>query len=204
MDVIQLEVSLLDIEPPIERVIQMRADSTMWELHMAIQGAFGWSGKHFFEFLCQREEGGEVERVGLPGSEDKTPVRKAWECPVLEILPEIGEDSFYVYDFGDGWRHWIERVEPENVHPRRKNYPICVGGTRANPIEDIGGPEGFMDFLTTWLDYRAGRIGLESATLCYSKFLLHRYDLVKWSTLDPRFRNPETELKQVLRHLDFE
>jgi hypothetical protein len=57
------------------------------------------------------------------------------------------KDKFrYVYDFGDNWRHDIvvEKVlDPEEG----VKYPVCIGGKRNCPPEDVGGPWGYDDFL---------------------------------------------------------
>ncbi|WP_338181602.1 plasmid pRiA4b ORF-3 family protein [Candidatus Dormiibacter inghamiae] len=53
------------------------------------------------------------------------------------------ERFLYEYDFTDGWQHdvRVERMLP--LEPGR-TYPVCVGGRRAVPPEDCGGPWAFL------------------------------------------------------------
>jgi Plasmid pRiA4b ORF-3-like protein len=48
----------------------------------------------------------------------------------------------YEYDFGDGWEH---QIVTEKIVPRAEDqeYPICIDGKRACPVEDSGGMRGF-------------------------------------------------------------
>jgi hypothetical protein len=57
----------------------------------------------------------------------------------------------YEYDFGDGWRHWIE-FETELPVAANETYPRLIDGARRGPPEDVGGPRGYADFLEAWAD----------------------------------------------------
>ena len=58
-----------------------------------------------------------------------------------------GAKSFaYVYDMGDDWEHTIA-IEGSGPLEAGRAYPACVGGKRACPPEDSGGPWGFADML---------------------------------------------------------
>jgi hypothetical protein len=61
--------------------------------------------------------------------------------PIRNLRPRF----LYEYDFGDEWMHQViveERFPPEEG----VRYPRCVGGERACPPEDCGGPWGYADF----------------------------------------------------------
>ena len=63
-----------------------------------------------------------------------------------------GVDRFvYTYDYGDNWRHDVIVEEVRDGAPDRE-YPAVVDGARRCPPEDVGGPDGFMDFLEAVLD----------------------------------------------------
>jgi pRiA4b ORF-3-like protein len=53
------------------------------------------------------------------------------------------ERFLYEYDFGDLWQH-VVRVERWRPLDRKRTYPVCIGGKRAAPPEDCGGPWAFM------------------------------------------------------------
>lgn len=53
----QFRITLLDIEPPIWRRIQLQ-DCTLGELHEHIQGAMGWRNCHLHQFIVEGEQYG--------------------------------------------------------------------------------------------------------------------------------------------------
>jgi hypothetical protein len=57
-----------------------------------------------------------------------------------------GYSLVYVYDVGDDWRH---KVVLEKILPVEgaTNHPVCLGGDRRCPPEDVGGAYGYSDFL---------------------------------------------------------
>ena len=61
------------------------------------------------------------------------------------------ERFVYIYDYGDNWRHDVIVEEVRDGDPDRE-YPAFVDGARRCPPEDVGGPDGFMDFLEAVLD----------------------------------------------------
>src|SRR5712692_965736 len=54
------------------------------------------------------------------------------------------ERFLYEYDFGDLWQHEV-RVEEKLPLDRKMTYPMCIGGQRAGPPEDCGGPVAFLE-----------------------------------------------------------
>ena len=52
----------------------------------------------------------------------------------------------YEYDFGDGWEHEVV-LEKVLARDSTAKYPRCLGGARACPPEDCGGPGGYINFL---------------------------------------------------------
>ena len=64
----------------------------------------------------------------------------------IAFLVNVGGRVTYQYDFGDDWLHDI-RVEKALAVDHRLTYPLCVGGTRACPPEDCGGPFGYEHLL---------------------------------------------------------
>jgi len=55
----------------------------------------------------------------------------------------LHERFLYTYDFGDHWEHEIRLDNVLPVAPKQP-YPFCLGGARACPPEDCGGPWGFL------------------------------------------------------------
>ena len=66
--------------------------------------------------------------------------------PVAEWLTLVNRRALYEYDFGDDWHHTVllEKILPVD---KGRVYPVCIGGRRACPPEDCGGPLGYARML---------------------------------------------------------
>jgi hypothetical protein len=140
---VQLSVTLRDIEPPIWRRLVVPASLTLRGLHAVIQTAMGWEDYHLHMFDVDGVFYGDVEEIeGHPlGDEDRVTVDQA--------VAAVAEFS-YEYDFGDGWTHDI-RVE-QIVASVGAATPHLIGGARACPPEDCGGPWGYEELLEALAD----------------------------------------------------
>jgi Plasmid pRiA4b ORF-3-like protein len=63
----------------------------------------------------------------------------------------IGGRIDYVYDFGDDWQHQIV-LEKTLVPTPESVYPACIAGERNSPPEDVGGIDGYAEFLEAIAD----------------------------------------------------
>jgi hypothetical protein len=140
-EVLQLHVQLVDIEPPVWRRFLLRGDATLEDLHDAIQTAFDWMECHLHEFrnaVYGPEVLGGMARMndgfGPPTPDEAT-------VHIAEVLPAVGDTLAYWYDFGDSWWHLVRREAPstEGFQGQR----LLLGGERAGPLEDSGGPPGY-------------------------------------------------------------
>lgn len=138
----QFKITLLRIEPPIWRRIQVK-DCTLDKLHEHIQTAMGWTNSHLHQFKVGGETYGNPELL-----EDDFHCLDSTRTKVSSILPTDGKPfSFkYEYDFGDCWEHEVLFEGCPPVDPKAK-YPLCLEGERACPPEDCGGAGGYADFL---------------------------------------------------------
>ena len=141
----QFKITLLEVPPPIWRRIQVR-NCTLDKLHERIQTAMGWTNSHLYQFKINGERYGDPQRIDVP-SEDYYCV-DATVTKINELLPMSGErfQLDYEYDFGDSWHHDIlfEGCLPTSKGIR---YPVCIEGARACPPEDVGGVEGYAEYL---------------------------------------------------------
>lgn len=126
----ELRVTLLDVSPPVWRLIRVPSLISLSILHAILQVAMGWEDRHLHEW-----------RVGDDYFDDE----EDEEIVLADVAPA---DSFlrYEYDMGDSWEHLVEVVA---VHPYDGTVaPIAVlDGARAAPPEDCGGPRGYADLL---------------------------------------------------------
>jgi hypothetical protein len=143
--VYQFKIKLKDIRPPVWRRIQVPESYTFWDLHVAIQDAFGWEDYHLHQFELVDPMTGEKIYIGIP-DEISNDVLPGWKHKIAKYLSIENPKATYLYDFGDGWEH---SVLLEKILPREKgvNYPRCINGKRACPPEDCGGTWGYTEFL---------------------------------------------------------
>lgn len=147
----QFKITLKGTEPPIWRRIQVK-DCTLDKLHEHIQTAMGWTNSHLHQFDIGGVIYGDPQLL-YEGWEDEDPPIDSLRVRISQILRAGGKRCTfdYEYDFGDGWAHSILfegclRAE-EGVR-----YPLCVEGERACPPEDVGGIDGYHDYLEAMAD----------------------------------------------------
>ena len=66
---------------------------------------------------------------------------------LAEVAPRKGDTFSYEYDFGDSWLHKIRVEKIQATDPAWTVFAECIGGARACPPEDCGGPWGYEDLL---------------------------------------------------------
>jgi hypothetical protein len=137
--VYQLKATILDIKPPVWRRIVVPAEITLSRLHDVLQAAFGWWDCHLHEFEIDGSRYGIDDGEGWEPPKDERRAR-------LNAVAKDGSSFIYVYDFGDYWRHKVV-IEKVTAAAPGARYPVCVGGRRACPPEDCGGPWGYEGFL---------------------------------------------------------
>ena len=134
-------IELLESDPLVWRRIAVSADLTFYQLHMAIQGAFGWENHHLFQF----SESGFSDKIcyGYPGNDldSDTVTIDAGKTKMRRILRKVGQTYTYIYDFGDGWEH---RLTLEKIEAKDITAPYCLEGSGACPPEDVGGMHGYQ------------------------------------------------------------
>lgn len=142
----QFRVTLLGTTPSVWRRIQVPAQYTFWDLHVAIQDAMGWQDYHLHEFRLAAPLGDEL-RIGIPDPDFPEPDRlPGWEVPLSAHITPGAPPAVYLYDFGDGWEHELVH-EGLVARETGARYPRCVDGARACPPEDCGGVGGYEEFV---------------------------------------------------------
>ncbi len=141
--VYELEVSLLEVTPRVWRQFTIPDSLTLSQLGRAIQIVMGWDGSHLYEFVVAGEHYSDPEAD--IGAENAIGV----QLSDLSLKP--GSAFEYIYDFGDDWHH---RITVDNIRPIEpgETVPSILAGAQANPPEDIGGPYGYLEFLSIIAD----------------------------------------------------
>jgi hypothetical protein len=137
----RLKITLIGVEPPIWRRIQVPSSIKLCCLHTALQVVMGWADSHLHRF----EKGGKY--WGVPDGDliDES------KMLLSKLLKAEGESMVYVYDFGDDWVHEVVLEKIIAVNDVAKK-PICLGGERRCPPEDVGGVSGYERFLKVIFD----------------------------------------------------
>ena len=131
--ILQLKVRLLSVNPMVWRRLLVPSSYTLRELHGVIQVAMGWDATHLYRFFIRAVHYGSAE-LGV-------------EAPDVMLSSfQFRRNAKFTYDddMGDLWRHEI-RVEGEGQAEAGRRYPSCIGGRRACPPEDCGGPDGYAE-----------------------------------------------------------
>jgi hypothetical protein len=192
--VFQFKITLLEIEPLIWRRIQISDQSTFWDLHVAIQDAMGWKDCHLHEFTLPISPS-KNKYVGIPDpdGEDIHPVIPGWSLKVSDHYKSTtNQRIFYLYDFGDSWRHLIEfEGEYEKI---AEKYPRCLSGQRACPPEDVGSIQGYEEFLSAIKDPNH-----EDHERLLT-WIGGKYDPEEFSADQVKFTNANVRLKRLLAY----
>lgn len=130
-----LRITLLDVSPPVWRLLRVPSAVNLAVLHAIVQVAMGWEDRHLHEWRIGEAvySGGEEDWGEGTGDENRV---------LLGDLAPADSVLHYDYDLGDGWEHLIEVV---SVEPYDGTVPpvFVIDGDRAAPPEDCGGPTGY-------------------------------------------------------------
>ena len=109
----------------VSRVIEIRGDQTLEELHHAIFKAYDRSDEHLYEFqFGKRPFDPDGPNYGIPAPQHKKKRYGDARTTKLDDLELNAESVFgYWFDFGDDWYHQVqvERIEqaiPTVTYPR--------------------------------------------------------------------------------------
>ncbi len=146
MRLYQFRITLNESEPPIWRRIQVK-NCTVERLHEHIQLAMGWANEHLHRFRIKYEIYGDA-RLLDDGFDDQYEFIDSTSIKISDVVPKSGKRfAFkYEYDFGDDWEHEV-LFEGCLIAAEGQKYPICVEGERACPPEDVGGINGYNEYL---------------------------------------------------------
>ncbi len=145
----RLRVSLDRSEPEIWREVVVPSGFSLGELHTVIQVAMGWQDYHLHHFHIDGQRYTELNDLdddwGQPGVDEN----------VARLSDVAGPRKrfSYEYDFGDSWDHTIKVVSISRIGDGPDGeIPVCTGGARACPPEDVGGVWGYARSLEAAAD----------------------------------------------------
>ena len=139
----RLRVQMLEIAPPIVRVLDVPSEATLEDLHEAFVLAFERHDSHLHLF----EVGGR--RFGVAPGDEFLLLEDERVLSLAAALPAVGDRLVWVYDLGDDWRH---EVVLDSISPPQTDAWSLHAAERAAPPEDCGGPPGYDQLLRTIAD----------------------------------------------------
>lgn len=134
--VFELRVELERTEPVVWRQLVAPETLTFYELHHAIQIAFGWRNYHLYSFNM------DDQAIGNPDLVEDEEIINDKTIFINQVFQKKGDVLQYEYDFGDGWMHKIT-VEAINPNDAEIKNTVCIDGRMACPPEDCGGIPGY-------------------------------------------------------------
>ena len=141
--VVSLKLTLRDTKPPVWRRLLVPGETTLADLHRAIQAAMGWEDYHLHTFDIAGRQYGDPGAVNDVADETRV---------TLNGLIKSGVTRFaYTYDFGDNWDHALV-IEKSLPAVEALSRPTCTAGRRKCPPEDCGGPWGYRELLDVLAD----------------------------------------------------
>jgi len=165
-----LKVNLVLKGHQVWRRIAVPVHMSFCMLHQTLQAAFGWSDEHLHEFFIYNDS-----KVADQLNSNHPAYHKEGFEPILHLVCHEGALEYeghiemvlekdmrlpemiteykhmkYHYDFGDGWQHYI-KVE-KMIDDYKYNHPVCLEGSGNTPPENVGGEDGFNEFLAVLAD----------------------------------------------------
>lgn len=152
MRIIDLKVTLEDIEPAVTRTLEVPADIRLDRLHLTIQAAMGWQNAHLYQFCIGEPYQWGAKNWVAPDFVDRPEDLPANKATLDHAIAKAGEAGLtYLYDFGDDWIHRLEVGETRDADPGHI-YPRLTDLAGTCPPEDVGGPPGFEMFKAAMAD----------------------------------------------------
>ena len=109
--------------------IEIDSESTLEELHLAIQAAVGFANDHMYEFYVARTERSR-DRIRFTEEDDEV------FGVTLENLYPLPKDRklYYLFDYGDSWLFKITKLRHPPEEPKQgENYPRKASESGSKP-----------------------------------------------------------------------
>lgn len=134
-----LNIQLVGLDSPkVWRQLRISSEMSLYDLHVAVQTAMGWSDSHPHCFSTVNEQG---ETEILPTCDE---TGRSLEVRIKKHLSPERPSIHYIYDFGDYWDHLITL---EGATREVTVIPEVTDGAGACPPENSGGVKGYAEAL---------------------------------------------------------
>ena len=137
----------IEKNPVVSRMIRIRGDQTLLDLHEAIFDAFGRWENHMYEFTFGKGPNDpKAKRYVLPNAleiqqeQPNPPIGRVDETTLESLGLKVGDRFGYWFDFGDDWWHQINVEAIEEKVPKGK-FPKVTKKVGISPPQYAGEDE---------------------------------------------------------------
>jgi hypothetical protein len=120
-----VEVALVGTRPAVRRIISVPYSLPLSRFHSILQLVIGWDDREPHIFASEDLLAANLKEITDPDAEDESRVT------IGELLPFIGAEALYLYDFATEWRHRLRLLDLE---PGNDQIALLKGSGRC-PIE---------------------------------------------------------------------
>jgi hypothetical protein len=122
-----VEVALVGTRPAVRRLISIPYSLPLSRFHSVLQLVMGWGDREPHMFASEDLLAANLNEVTDPDAEDES------RLTLDELLPFIGAEALYLYDFETEWRHRVRLIDLEC----RTDQLTLLKGSGRCPIEVI-------------------------------------------------------------------
>ena len=147
---LHLRLALKHADPAVVRELEMPADYSCYELHLALQVSLGWNDREDFELVRRGlTVGTEGSYAGAGLTHDGHRYRHADEVEARELFGVAGQTVTYTYDFARLWGFDLTLLATAE---RETELPRCTRVEGLAPLEDADDLETWYGLLLAYAD----------------------------------------------------
>lgn len=104
-----VEVTLVGTRPVVRRLISIPYSLPLNRFHSILQLVMGWEEREAHVFMGGDLMAGDPDEINFADAEDESQVT------LDELIPFVGAEAFYFYDFEKEWRHRLRLLDLEST-----------------------------------------------------------------------------------------
>lgn len=118
-------------DPDVWRVIEIRGDQTLNQLHYAIQNAVDFDADHLYSFYMSNRAWDETTAYSSPYAEGPS----AGGVKIRDLNLRMKQRFLYLFDYGDDHRFEVQLIEVDPGAPKEADYPRIVKSHGEDPVQ---------------------------------------------------------------------
>jgi hypothetical protein len=139
VQVVDLDISLLDMPYPVTRKLRVPVAIRLSDLHKLMLAAMPWDNSHLHDFTLGRSLRWVDPRLDDLGDQPST-----HKTALSDVMAEFRRKRVfaYIYDMGDNWEHEIKVGMPRDLAEGEPPIALIAAAGACAP-DDSGGAPGF-------------------------------------------------------------